>query len=200
MSMLLDIVILPPAKIRDKIEKAITKSVAGIAHGFVVDNRKLIPHLSLFHIRTSAQRLPKLYTVLEDILTRYKPLAISKSGFYGFGPYACFETNNPAKLGQLHREVVFRCHNLRTGAMPSTTKKLTTWDREYFRKYGSRHLLGNFRPHFTLAQLRNEKDIDKLDKRLWNIRFKFLADTVAVTEVNKYWQVTKILKTFKLTK
>ena len=70
--MLLDIVVLPPANIRQKVGQAILRATRGADCKYVVDNKKLIPHVSLFHIRTSQRRLKLIEQQVKSVLGQYK--------------------------------------------------------------------------------------------------------------------------------
>ena len=73
--MLIDIVVLPPEKLRRRIGERTKKSARGISAGFIVDNKKFIPHLSLWHINTSRERLKKIEVELAKLVKK------SKTGF-----------------------------------------------------------------------------------------------------------------------
>ena len=63
--MLVDIVILPPPEIRRKIGRTIKRSVGKSPAFFVVENQRLIPHLSLWHLRISANEIGNLIEELK---------------------------------------------------------------------------------------------------------------------------------------
>ncbi len=198
--MFLDIVILPPKKLREKIGRNIKKAANDFPYTFVVDNRKLIPHLSLFHIRTTKGRIPNLAQKIRPILATYRPFKIRKTGvdLHG-GQTVGFRLSRSQRLKRLHEEIVLRCYKLRMGAMPwPGLSELTALKKNYRRKYGSSHLLKLFNPHITVGLFRNEKDAQRVATALKKIEFQFLTETIAITEVNFWHQVTKILKTFKL--
>ena len=71
--MLYDIVIVPPKNLRHKIGQRVLSVTRGKPATFVVDNIRLIPHLSLFHVRTSKTQLAKLFHVVEQIIKKYEP-------------------------------------------------------------------------------------------------------------------------------
>lgn len=200
--MLLDIVILPPAELRQRLGKKIREAAKGIPSVFVVDNKKFIPHLSLFHVRTSKNRIKKLESRIREIMKKYRPFELKTLGFYWGGDagrqWVCQNITNPNILTKLHKETVQACHDLRTGMMPSISKKLNKLEKFYRRKYGSRHLLKFFRPHFTLGMIKKDTDLERIIKRMRPLKMKFHADIVAITEVNFWHQVTRVIKKFTL--
>ncbi len=198
--MLLDVVILPSAKLRRKLGRKIKKAVNSIPHVFVVDNKKLIPHLSLYHIRTTKVRFDKLVELVHEIIKSYKPFKLKSKGEQTFpSGIVYYSIYKPAVLQRLHREVVDKCRILKTGPVPwNHARRPTKQETHYFKKYGSRLLLKFFKPHFTMVKLKNLDNGTKVIRKMKLGKFGFLADTVAICEVNNWLQVTKILKTFKL--
>lgn len=198
--MLLDIVILPPQKLRRKIGKKIEVATKGLKPVFVVDNKKFIPHLSLFHVRTSKGRINKLEARIKEVLKEYrsiwlqsKGVELSKSG----SGIIFYKVANPRELGRLRKQIFKACYPLRTGMMPwfISNRRPTNEELESRKKYGT-HL--KFHPHFTLTLLSDTKDVRTVARKIKSMKFKFLADTVAITEVNFWHQVKRIIKKFKL--
>lgn len=128
--MLVDIVILPPAKLREKLGKQITKATKGYPHIFVVDNKKFIPHVSLFHLRSSRDRLSRIFAIVQDIIKDYKLKSLKLTQFdvgeeqgrswVGIG------LSNSKGLIQLHKAIVDGSKDLRTSMMPFTSKRKAT--------------------------------------------------------------------------
>lgn len=59
------------------------------------------------------------------------------------------------------------------------------------KKYG--RALG-FAPHFTMGWLKNEKNIAEVVEKMRGMKFSFLAKEVYICEIDKWWQVKKIIK------
>ena len=198
--MLLDIVILPPPSLREKIGAKMRQTAKGRKYIFVVDNRKLIPHMSLFHIRTSRARLKKLKEIVGKISKRYRPVVIRSTGFIREGRIVAYELSHNQTLRGLNREIVKNCYNLRTGMMPWTgVGKPKRWEQKNREKYGTQHNIGpSFRPHFTMGKFKSEVDVRKVARQMQSFSFQFQADTVAICEVNFWHQVTRIYKKFIL--
>ena len=196
--MLLDIVILPPAKLRERIGQAVLRATRGVACKYVIDNEKLIPHVSLFHIRTSKLRLAELSKIVREIAGQYKPFKIKSKGVRVGNPLY-FWLSNDKNFKKIHRDTVLKSYHLRTGEMPWTSTKLPTKLESYFRKkYGTQHVLGLKSPHFTLVRLKNKADSQMVARRLSSFKFEFIASEVAICEVNFWHQVTRILKRFRV--
>lgn len=198
--MLLDIVILPPQELRQKIGRKMKDAMKGVSSVFFVDNKRLIPHLSLFHISTSPPRIKKLEKIVSNIVNKYRPLQISSTKFMAKGKNGGFELSNTTRLKKLNREMVAACYELRTGSMPWTSENNpTALQRRNRKKYGTQHNIGKaFRPHFTMFKLKDERHTNQIVAKMDKIKFSFIGDTIAICEVDFWHQVTRVLKTFKL--
>ena len=90
--MLVDIVILPPEKIRNMVGVRVRKAFGNSPNFFVVDNKNLIPHLSLWHLRTSEKKLPKIAEELKRVVSSQKQVKIISSKFREIPKYkGCLE-------------------------------------------------------------------------------------------------------------
>ncbi|MBI2356362.1 MAG: threonylcarbamoyl-AMP synthase [Candidatus Doudnabacteria bacterium] len=200
--MLLDIVILPPAELRHKLGTQIKHAAQGYPHIFVVDNKILIPHVSLFHIRSSNQKLKKMAQIIQDVIKKHKLPEIRSialdvgnevgRSWFGIG------LSNSKRLRALHEAMVYSLRDLRTGMMPVTSKHVSKQGLEYRKNFGSRHILKNFYPHITLAMFKNPLDAKAIAQKWKGLRLNFVPQEVAITEVNFWHQVTRVIKKFKL--
>lgn len=198
--MLLDIVILPPPKLREQLGKKTKQAVKGYPHVFVVDNKKFIPHASLFHLNTSRQELEKIESIVNRISREFKPTKIRNLRFQKHEHSVGFELSNNPTLQKLNRDIVNNLYRLRTGEMPwSPSRPPTKLEKKRREKYGTQwNVEGYFHPHFTMARFKNPNDGQEVVKKMSSIKFDFLADTIAICEVNFYHQVTRVIKEFKL--
>lgn len=155
--MLLDIVILPPLTLRRRIGRKIKTAVSGISTQYLVDNSKLIPHLSLFHVRTSATGFGKAAAIVSELAKKYSAVAIRSLGFVveNRGDTFWFSLSGRKELSGLNRAIVKRCHVLRTGPMPWTSRrKPAPSERRNRLRYGTQHNIGpTFQPHLTMGKL-----------------------------------------------
>lgn len=199
--MLLDIVVLPPAKLRQKIGKKIKKDVGDYPNWFVVDNKKLIPHLSLWHIRIGKEKINKLTEELGKIAANQRPIKIRFSGpvvkKVNAGAVISFVVQNSKALAFLQKEIFENIYPLKTGMM-SPFKPFGIWtgaELKQAKKYG--RPLG-FKPHFTIGWLKNEEDALTVQRVMSKSKFTFLAKEIYICRVNHWWQVDKILKKVSL--
>ncbi len=199
--MLIDIIVLPPANIRKNIAGLNKNLKENFAFKWTVDNKKLIPHISLFHINIKKSKLGEIMSKTSEVLKRVSPLEISFTAADGRYPYIGIKTDKTDTLFNLHKKVIDNLKIFRVKAMPFIHKPKTFLDNQYAKKYGVIEVLTKFNPHITMGSVKNEDDFTKvLDKINSNreILQNFTADTVALAEIDKYWQVKKIIKKLKL--
>jgi methionine aminopeptidase len=195
---LIDIVILPPEKLRQKLGKRIKKEAADYPAGFIVDNKKFIPHLSLWHLNVSGgKRIGKITEELEKIVKNQKAVKVNSSGFgvsaQNIGATFHFNIREDKALMRLKEEVFWRTYRLKTGMMPPY-KPFGIWTGKSLkeaRKYGKP--LG-VKLHMTMGWLKNEEDAPKVQKRMKKVKFSFTAKEIYICRVNHWWQVDKIIK------
>jgi 2'-5' RNA ligase len=197
--MLLDIVILPPTKVRQKIGNLSKKLGKNVKPDFVVDNQRLIPHLSLYHIKST--KLKDISKTLTLIATKTKRFSITIIGLRLIETkekiWDSLNIKNSQKLQALHKKVVLRNSIFRQGSIFKQKPSYSKQQIENIEKYGgSPNIFASYHPHITLGRFNMA-----LKKKLIAIKFKktiFQADYIYLTAINKNYQVIKILKKFKL--
>lgn len=200
--MLLDIVILPPKALREKIGKKLRKAVSGLEVDYLVDNVELIPHLTLFHLKTDSGGYKNTAAFVKRLVSSNKRFYVRGGRFESpKNGYLWYRFALSPRLLALQAEVRNHCLILRTGVLPvRSSKKLDPLARRLRRKYGTQYLFERSAPHFTMAQMRSSSDARKVIARMPKGMINFKAEKLAIAEINLNGQVTKILKTFKLTK
>ena len=197
--MLLDIVILPPAAVRKSVAMAAKKYATGFKPVFVVDNKKLIPHVSLFHLKMNKNKLPKLEKMVKKIISGYTPFLIKSSKVSAYNRAIWFYLKKDDRLRVLHRQIFIQCSLLRDGQISEIKKTMPILFKKYIVKYGSYYVEKNFLPHFSLVQFHNNNEaMLAMDKGIKSKKIKFVSDAIAICEIDKNGQVTKVLKQFKM--
>jgi hypothetical protein len=202
--MLIDIIILPPKNFRLKFGKLGLRIKMSFPAFYAVDNKKLIPHLSLFHIKTS-----KINAVTEKVLAKFsgsKSLMIypKQIAFHNIGNSYLIGGLGAKKTSALqffHESAVRALYKFKSGPAFKPQKYYNRRQRYYRTHFGGNpHMLEFYNPHFTLARLKMLSPAQKLElNKLLRTKFiAFKADTIAVAQTNKNHQVIKILKEFKL--
>ncbi|MFH0828687.1 MAG: hypothetical protein V1907_00705, partial [Candidatus Kerfeldbacteria bacterium] len=155
--MLIDIVILPPQNIRKRIGGKIKREINDYPNYFIVDNNKLIPHLSLWHLKISKEKLITITEKLRQIIKGQKQIKISSSGFHALEKYkGCIEykVKKNKDLAYLQRKVFKNIYPYKSGAMPEFAPFLgiscSAFDLQEINNY-VRHL--GIVTHFTMGLL-----------------------------------------------
>ena len=113
--MLLDIVILPPRDIRKRIRKLTSEIGKRFPLKWRVDDRKLIPHITLFHILSEKSQLPKIYSEIQHQIRKQKPVKINFTQVQGFSIAFGLNIRNSSSLQKLHQKMVVYLNKFRTG-------------------------------------------------------------------------------------
>lgn len=192
--MLLDIALVPPEKLRKKLGEKAAKEIGGFPNAFVVDNVRRIPHLSLWHLRTSKSRVSKLTEELRQIVRKQKAIKITSTGFRILKKYKGdveFTVEKNDALISLQEKVFKKIYSYKTGTMPPFFGRWVGEKRRQAERYGKP--LG-FKPHFTMGFLKNEEDARKVVKKMKKVSFSFFANEICLCEIDTWWQVKKIIK------
>jgi len=170
-------VILPPKSVRIFAGK-IAPKVAGLhAHWFVVDNRKLIPHNTLFSVQLPKAKLHSLFRQASEVLQNHKPFQLRIIGFEtDDGGWLALDIKSDKNLNRLRSDLAKKIN--KNGFVTKLRQP--------------------YRPHLTLTKFKQEQIAQEVKFELKPIKKEFIADSIAICLSNNFSQVTKILKTFKL--
>jgi hypothetical protein len=196
-----DVVVLPPKEIRENVGRQVRNESRAYTSKFLVDNRKLIPHLSLFHIRTSVANIKKVEATVKKLLDNYQPQVVRSCGIIVHSNNSIsLNLSKPKELNFLHRKIVAQGKDFRTGEMPWTSKGRMPTKLEvlYRQRYGTQHLLKFFNPHLTLGMFIEADAAKIVARKLSKLRCTFVADTIAIAEVNRLHQVTRVIKILRV--
>lgn len=197
--MILDIVLLPPEEVCKKIGKEMLRLKRIVPFNFVVDNRKLKPHISLFHLKANQKDLKKILLCAENIAVAGKKIKIPDPHFHKGRKFLVAGFDLPKNLYRLHEKVVKALSAYRSGQVNLPFGAKTSLQEKYLKDYGVGNILEFFKAHITLGWVRKEEDISEVVKKLFQAKFKgFAANRFAVTQINNNNQVIKIIKEFKL--
>ena len=197
-----NVVLLPPKEVNEeaiRLSKLIAKS---FAVEFVLDGKNFYPHLTLFQLSIPIKSLPVINDLLKDTLkstieTKFDKYFAAQNGFISW------DCQINQQLLELHKKVINKTNHFRKNR-PLPSKKLqynflTTKDNIQIKKFGSSGLLGNFRPHITLARL---KDGSHYKEALSLLPFKkpllVKFKQAAIGELSTHGTVVKIISVYKL--
>lgn len=196
---MIDIVLLPPKNISRQIGKNVVALNKQIPLALLVDNKKLLPHISLLHLKTSKSNIRKISLEAKNLAAKFHKISLFFGNPYAGSHYFCIAIHKNKRLFALHRNAVknFASFALGNVGLPETGR--TKLQRFYIKKYGAGNILKYFHPHFTLGHAKAKKDLPKILELAGKMKFKnFTAARLAAAKVNKHYQAVKIIKEFKL--
>jgi hypothetical protein len=193
--MLLDIIILPPADLREKFGLETRKAARNASRFFVVDNITRIPHLSLWHVKTSEKNIPELVSSLQKAVSGIKPIRTECKGLEisekRNGGIVNIGIKKNRAFAILQNAVMHATYPFKTGMMPQTFGAWRGKKLEYARKYGRP---GGVPPHITLGWLKSKRGVQRFARTAKIKDTSFASRHIYVSEVDTYWQVRRIIK------
>ena len=197
--MLLDIVILPSTKERRRLGLFAQQLSKRYKARYIVDNKNLIPHISLYHFRTSTTKLKIIEKAVKKAIGSKKHLSIEGKLIHK-GRYSIeLILRKTEALRLLNKSILRYCALFRTGVMPNTfEQKMTKQVKKAIRDYGTVGTVINFEPHVTLLADFKDKQVETRKGIIGTYRVKFIAKEVAIAEVNSWYQVTRIIKRLRI--
>ncbi len=196
--MLLDIVILPPPVFRMKFADAARIFSRKIRVKFFVDNRRLLPHISLYHLKARAPS--PVIAQIARIASTTKRLRIAPVGFQikpsGINSYFGLVIVLDRKLSMLHSRIVRDLSKKRSGDAFEMKTNYSPEQRRNFKKYGSPNVLRSYQPHITACKFSSPRifSMPHFDQAFP----PFTATHIALAATDRNHQVTKVIKKFKL--
>jgi len=186
-----DIVILPPAAIRDyaidlsqRLFRFAGRFDGRFDKNWRLGKRKFLPHISLYHIPVRDKDFEPFLDELQRVVDTAQWGVLETAGF----DMPVIMMNKPDWLKTLHRRVVHR--TLRYFDWEYGVEKMWNLHRfsgrrlqfakRYLRRYGTPMAGMNFRPHMTLSSFKGEEPADPgIPVR----RLRFRADRLHVCEL-----------------
>ena len=198
--MLLDIVILPPLSVASLVADKVKKASLGYRAEFLVDNKRLWHHVSLFHVVVARNRLPLVLRLVNSFAANLPKVILKSKGVVRESRSLWLEFTYPRVLIKYKNQVIQALAPLRQGTMPYTSDRPLTPLRKMYREcYGVYYNIGRFfHPHFTLAKYASKREAEEILRKLRIPTISFSVSILAVAQVNDYGQVTRILKRFRV--
>ena len=101
----LDIVLLPPKRLCEKIGQSMLNLAKYCKFWFVVDNRKLKPHISLLHLKASQKNLSLIFQATQKMAFKYSSIKFSKPHFHKGRKFLTIGFSIPSSLYRLHKSI-----------------------------------------------------------------------------------------------
>ena len=199
--MRLNIVLLPPSNVRIKVGSLAINLQKKYPLKLVVDNKKFIPHITMFQFHVREDSLKQVNERLEIVSKTQKPLIIKSKGSGGsVRAFATFDYNleRTGPLASLHKKIIENFALFRTKDTKSLSNSMSLWEKKNLKRNGMPKILKLFRPHITIGVLKDPSNLERVASAVKKYPLSaFDASKIALTRINQYGQVYKILKIFK---
>ena len=189
-----DIVILPPAPVRDH---AIVLSEKLYRAGglWKLGRRTYLPHISIYHIPVRDEDLEPFLTELQSVVDSAQWGSLETTGF----DMPVMMASKPDWLKRLHQRIVRRTVRFldwsygvqKTWSLDRFSGRRLKFGKQYLREFGSPMVGMNFRPHITLSSFKDKEPSEmNLDVR----RMEFRADRLHVCELGESHTCHRIIR------
>jgi len=178
-----DVVILPPARVRDfAIE--LSDKLYRVGGMWRLGKRAFLPHISLYHIPVRDEDLDPFLNELQLIVDTTRWGTLKTTAF----DMPVMKVSKPAWLKNLHERVVTRTVRFlnrkyaaqKTWSLDRFSGRRLVFARKYLREFSTPLVGMNFQPHITLSSFSGrEPDHPNLEVR----RITFRADRLHVCEL-----------------
>jgi len=197
--MKLDIVLLPPEAVCNKIGQTMRRLKRNTPFNFIVDNLRLKPHISLLHLKADKRSLGKILLAAGRLAATNKKIKMPTPHFHKGRKFLVAGFNASKQLYQLHEKIVKIISPFRNGVVDLPFGEKIPLQKKYIKIYGVRTVLEFYKAHITLGWVKKDEDMLKVFTECSHAKFKgFTASRLAVTLVNKNNQVIKVIKEFIL--
>lgn len=174
-----DIVLLPPAPVRDEAIRLSTQ-LHPFGTKWVLGKQEYLPHISLYHIKIKAKDLSPLLHTIKIIAASSHGGLLAVGSVYNWHSYICWECAAPQWLRMLHARILketVQYYDREFGQERLWPKGpgMTQERARNLQRYGAPGILRLYEPHVTLASFPDassaKKALDALGKNQKRIRF-----------------------------
>lgn len=171
------LVVLPPTDIRKRTAEW-AKKISKIApHHFVVDNKNLLPHITIFSMLLEEKQIPELEKKIKKIIKAFKTIKLELKKFESYeGVWLMWSVKPSLELSKL---------------LKALYKQAVTIDHSAVK------ILKPYRPHITFTKFRSTGKVERALKEFSDMKRVFTVSRVAIA-YDKDTQVPGIIKSFKL--
>ena len=193
-----DVVILPPAPVRDHALE-LSEALHRMGGHWRLGKRAYLPHISLYHVPVRAEDLDAFLNELQLIVNTTRWGSLETRAF----DMPVMTVSKPDWLKRLQERVVRRTvrywdHTFpvaKTWSLERFSGRRLEFAKKYLREFGTPLHGMNFRPHITLTSF---KGSEPLDSDLHVRRITFRADRLHVCELGQSHTCHRIIREIPL--
>jgi len=150
-----------------------------------------VPHLNIYDLSVPEENISSISQALRSIVDNQGKFTV-KINSIGHFPFGLFflEVENNNILKDLHTQIVGAINPLRGDCIDpdysQPHRKYTTQQKESLNQYGNPHVLELFKPHITLGHIKDNVDLNVIEKKLESIRMinEFDIDNITLVAEN----------------
>ena len=205
-SLPVDVIIVPDDKTQRK-ARELGKIIAdNFDYYYTIADNRLIPHATVYQAQYPVKNLEKIKNKLKDLSASFKTFEISIGPYQNHHGYIWWNFQENENISSLHLRLLRELNSLRENLLlPFLTPKgyktgeeFTKEEVENVRKYGAVVVDKLFKPHITLAKLKEDVGESKLYDILGRKKQRFLVSEISVGKMGDYGTVTRILESYSM--
>lgn len=192
-----------PEEIKQQLEKINREISKQLPVRVTTDYGVFDPHITIYHVKFPKINKEEVLRIVESIAEKTRPVLFQprdvnvKFTFVGVG----FDITESIK--ELHKNIVTKLNPLREGIIKKTyiqkADNYTSTEKAYIDEYGYPYVFDEYKPHITLVNLEDEKDVEKAKEMIrWDQPFLISELTVLFSEKDQNGNIIKEVKTIKL--
>jgi 2'-5' RNA ligase len=199
----LNIAILPDEKTKNR-AIILSQSIAEMTKShFVLDEFNYMPHISIYHALYEPGVRNELSKVVVDIAKRTSAFEIKLFSYDYFADYLFLNVLMCNELYDLHMSMLNSCNPLRSQIVPESINELIQKkqiDEQQIAlvvKYGHPLTEKYFRPHVTLARLKDSKAVPETIEKLPKQEITMKVSGLGIANIGKHGTCNEVFETFR---
>lgn len=171
---------------------------------FKVDGVNFYPHITLYSPAFPIKNANKVLETVARILAKFSDFSEELSEFQSDWGYIGFKVNLSREIKLLHEALVLGLNHLREGCLrekykdEEALKNFSQKQRENIRLYGYPDVMDLFAPHLNLVKFVDEKEAQRIVKKLTWPAENFLVKRIAAFKMGAHGTCVEIIKDFFL--
>ncbi len=170
---------------------------------FTLDESNYLPHISVYHAIYEESVKNKLTKVVADIAKKTSAFDIRLSEYDYFADYLFLNASVSNELYELHMNLLNACNPLRSQIITDSILELIKNNQineqqiALVTKYGHPLTEKFFRPHITLARLKDSSAVSETIEKLPKQEIAMKVNGLAIVNIGPHGTCNQIFETFQ---
>ena len=194
----LNIIILPDEKISEMAIDMSRKAREIAPTNFVLDGRKIIPHVTVYQARFPENNIDKISAYLKTVAEKMSPFELAFGKTSHWNNYVFWNTDATNEYMHLNKSVIYQINPLRDNLILKGLdgKKWNMSETYSIQNYGSLLPGKDYTPHITVTAAKTDQDAQKISQEIRPKIAKFTATKIALGRLGEFGTVTEIMEEF----